>query len=237
MSPPSFLRVFKHGDVSDQILDKCTPLRIFRMRRTCKAAKQAVDDYISRVYKIERQLSRFFSDPASFRTLQLRTGVVISGSMALQFLDRTVYKESDLDLYVMANYAKAVYDWLEDAGYTCGQLDPVTQEVVRLSHSDLYYDLQYWPRIFEKKEGFHAEGRSDPSYRGEYRRYPPTPSNEYFRVFNFYSSPDNSERRKIQLMISTASPVAQIMAFHSCKKYGTISQHCVSTYENLQRLL
>lgn len=217
-STRSFLRSFELDDVSDQILDKCTPMHIFRMRRTCRTAKRAVDDYISRVYNIERQLSRFFSDPVSFRQLQLETGVVISGSMALQFLDRTVYKESDLDLYVIGEHAKTVYKWLEDAGYTCGQLNPVTQEVVRLSDSDFhfYVDLLSDTRALEEGE-FHAERREDPSYRGEHRRYPPPLSGEYFKVFDFYSSPDNTERRKIQLMMSTASPIAQILAFHSCK--------------------
>ena len=49
------------------------------------------------------QLARFFPDPGdvlAFRQLQTELQSLVSGSHALQLLDRTVYQDSDLDLYV-----------------------------------------------------------------------------------------------------------------------------------------
>ena len=53
---------------------------------------------------------RYFADPAAFRELQLRTGLIISGSTALQFLDRTTYEGADLDIYAMKEHAQAICD-------------------------------------------------------------------------------------------------------------------------------
>jgi hypothetical protein len=55
---------------------------------------------------------RFFCNPIDFRSLQARTGTLISGSNALQFLDRTFYAESDLDLYTHPGHSREVGLWL-----------------------------------------------------------------------------------------------------------------------------
>ncbi|KAG2067252.1 hypothetical protein BDR04DRAFT_1233498 [Suillus decipiens] len=70
-----------------------------------------------RAYNINRHLSRFFPDPLSFRSLQARTGLIISGSNALQFLDRTFYPESDLDIYSHPGHVYEVLEWIESFGY------------------------------------------------------------------------------------------------------------------------
>ena len=59
----------------------------------------AVKDFERRAYNVNKHLARFFSDPLSFRSLIAKTRMVISGSFALQFFDRTRYPGSDLDLY------------------------------------------------------------------------------------------------------------------------------------------
>jgi len=45
------------------------------------------------------------------------TGTLISGSTALQFFDRTVYEDSDLDLFVEHASARPITLWLESIGY------------------------------------------------------------------------------------------------------------------------
>jgi len=45
------------------------------------------------------------------------TGTLISGSTALQFFDRTVYEDSDLDLFVEHASARPLTLWLESIGY------------------------------------------------------------------------------------------------------------------------
>ncbi|KAI0638623.1 hypothetical protein C8Q77DRAFT_1215387 [Trametes polyzona] len=52
------------------------------------------------------------------QALRSRTGTLISGSCALQFFDRTVYPESDLDLYVHMQHRREVGRWLIEEGYT-----------------------------------------------------------------------------------------------------------------------
>ncbi|RDB23243.1 hypothetical protein Hypma_009684 [Hypsizygus marmoreus] len=56
-------------------------------------------------------------DVAAFRELQAKTGMLISGSTALQFFDRTCYPDTDLDLYVMHTGAFEVSHWLTTIGY------------------------------------------------------------------------------------------------------------------------
>jgi hypothetical protein len=75
-------------------------------------------DFSHRAYNIHRHLSRFLSEPLNFRSLQARTGTLIAGSNALQFLDRTFYPKSDMDLYVHPGHVREVFDYLvEREGY------------------------------------------------------------------------------------------------------------------------
>ncbi|KAI0076957.1 hypothetical protein K474DRAFT_1707755 [Panus rudis PR-1116 ss-1] len=70
-----------------------------------------------RRFDINKFLTRFFDDPLAFRSMQAETGALISGSMALQFLDRSFYPESDLDLYAEQKNSKQIEKWLIEAGY------------------------------------------------------------------------------------------------------------------------
>ncbi|KAF7985885.1 hypothetical protein HWV62_43764 [Athelia sp. TMB] len=83
----------------------CSPGALFKFARTCQAAHCSVQSWMAKAYAINPHLSRFFFDPVRFRNLQARTGSLISGSNALQFLDRTFYENSDLDLYVHSVHA------------------------------------------------------------------------------------------------------------------------------------
>jgi len=53
----------------------------------------------------------------NFRKLQATTGAIISGSTAVQFFDRDVYTNSDLDVYVEHQTARSLARWLEQIGY------------------------------------------------------------------------------------------------------------------------
>ncbi|RDB18544.1 hypothetical protein Hypma_000285 [Hypsizygus marmoreus] len=52
-----------------------------------------------------------------FRWLQSETGMLISGSTAIEFFKSARYPDSDLDLFVQHEYAYAVIDWLQKSGY------------------------------------------------------------------------------------------------------------------------
>ena len=49
--------------------------------------------------------------------MQAITGTIISGSTAIQFFDRDVYANSDLDVYVEHQTAQPLALWLEQIGY------------------------------------------------------------------------------------------------------------------------
>lgn len=102
----------------DIILNMCTPATAIRFSQTCREAQLVFKSYMTRAFKLEKILSRFFSDPLDFRRLQARTATLISGSTALQFFDRSFWPESDLDLYVHMQFAKDVGDYLLREGYT-----------------------------------------------------------------------------------------------------------------------
>lgn len=77
-----------------------------------------VTEYIKDAFSVHTTLVRFFPDPSGFRSLQARTGTLISGSVALQFFDRAFYPTSDLDLYVHSKHRREVGLWLLSMGYT-----------------------------------------------------------------------------------------------------------------------
>ncbi|KAJ7830872.1 hypothetical protein B0H14DRAFT_2593024 [Mycena olivaceomarginata] len=58
------------------------------------------------------------SPPAEFRALQKGTGMVISGSAAIQVLENEIWEESDLDLYVEHPNVGRVADFVLSNGHT-----------------------------------------------------------------------------------------------------------------------
>jgi len=113
----SLRQTFHIASISDLILCHLSPRTLVWLLRTCRMAHQAVTRFLQHAYNINRHLSRYFQDPLQFRSLQAHTGLVISGSNALQFLDRTSYPESDLDLYAHPGHLYELMEWLESTGY------------------------------------------------------------------------------------------------------------------------
>jgi len=110
---PTYINsVFIRPPIYNRIFSRLSPASLIRVRRTCHVVHDAVSDFLSRAYNINRHLSHFFSDALAFRSLQARTATLISGSNALQFLDRTFYRDADLDLYVVHSNANEVGRWL-----------------------------------------------------------------------------------------------------------------------------
>lgn len=117
---PYFEAVFSRRPIYDNILSCLEVPDLIHLGRTSKLARAALAEYSTRAYNINRHLLNFFNNPLSFRSLQARTGTVISGSNALQFLDRTYYPDADIDVYVHPGHALDVGKWLmsEEEGYT-----------------------------------------------------------------------------------------------------------------------
>ncbi|KAF5315275.1 hypothetical protein D9619_007568 [Psilocybe cf. subviscida] len=105
----------------DAILDHLSITEIIRFGRTCSNAHVAVQSYIKRRFKLSDVLARFFKEQTQveeLRTLMSNTGMVISGSAALQLFQRNLYADSDLDLYTPLHNAQQIADWLISKGYT-----------------------------------------------------------------------------------------------------------------------
>jgi len=92
-----------------------------------------------------------FQEILRFRELQATTGAIISGSTALQFFDRTIYANSDLDLYVQHDCACDLALWLESIGYMFVPLENDNFQTLQMSldkspdfdPTDITFDNEY----------------------------------------------------------------------------------------------
>ncbi|TFK26751.1 hypothetical protein FA15DRAFT_255322 [Coprinopsis marcescibilis] len=110
-------QAFLSSPIYDNILSRLEPGDSIRLAKTCHDARAAHADFLPRGYNIDKLLRRYFDDPDEFRRLQARTATLISGSSALQFLDRSFYKSSDLDLYTPRQAVEEVWNWILSTGY------------------------------------------------------------------------------------------------------------------------
>lgn len=180
----------KLDSTTHDLLFSClSVLDLVNISKVNRTASSAVKSYRKRAYNIAKFLSRYFTDDFvhRFRFVQARTGMLISGSAALQFFDRTFYKNSDLDLYVEHRHCSEAAHFLITAGYQFrprqgqGGLD---SEILELAH--------YW-----EEHDWDVSAYMNDSICG---------------VFTFEKG-DN----KIQLITARESPLNIILAFHSSR--------------------
>ncbi|KAI0635011.1 hypothetical protein C8Q77DRAFT_1156368 [Trametes polyzona] len=200
----SFANLWERHTVYDRILSFCAPQVLLRLARVSKAAYCAVSDYKRRAFNVDKRLSRFFSDPLAFRTLQARTATVISGSFALQFFDRTYYPDSDLDLYAHPDRGFIeVGLYLQSEGYVyepySWQLDDFCEEAERLCE-DIKKPLS---RIDDEAEFASLYDMS--SMRAVYT----------FVRRRAADTLEGSATRQVQIIVSRTSPMASLLDFHS----------------------
>ncbi|KAJ8454788.1 hypothetical protein ONZ51_g12827 [Trametes cubensis] len=106
------------------LLSFLTPRALLLLSRTSSKVREHVLAYMKEAFDINRTLRRFLPDPIEFCCLQARTGTLVSGSVALQFFDRTYYPSSDLDLYVYPSCRREVGIWLLSQGFTFSSRSP-----------------------------------------------------------------------------------------------------------------
>lgn len=126
-------RIFQSPPAYDSILSCLSQQMLVRVSQSSRLFSEAVASYSRRAFNINRHLSPWFDDPLEFRSLQARTGMLISGSNALQFLDRSYYPGSDLDLYLSSSYALEVGLWFMDKGWTFEPTDFQTEDFKELA--------------------------------------------------------------------------------------------------------
>ncbi|KAK0430598.1 hypothetical protein EV421DRAFT_1669929, partial [Armillaria borealis] len=108
-------------------------------------------------------LSYWFTDVEAFRELQRRTGLLISGSVALSLFERVWYRNTDIDLYVASDQWKPVTYFMLRSGYRLVSVDSKLvvytdpYECVWGTMSGLYGDHRYeWES--HHYSGYHLPG-------------------------------------------------------------------------------
>lgn len=109
MSQPDLVEDLFNCPPAYNVVFAClSPPDIIRLGKTCKLLRDAVACFQSLAYNIDRHLEHFVSDPLALRNLQVQYKFLISGSNALQFLDRSFYPTSDLDIFAYPENVKEI---------------------------------------------------------------------------------------------------------------------------------
>lgn len=176
------------------ILDPLSPAELYKYARTCKASRNVVNAYIRRQFQVHKLLARYFSDPEipEFRLLQFNTGMVISGSAALQFFNRTVYEESDLDLYVEHRYRKSIAIWLRQIGY---KYTPHAKSTLATLDDAL---------LSEGPEGAQTGIKITDGW-----------DKEFYEAILVLTFEKHRPYRKVQVITSILHPISKVLRFHS----------------------
>jgi hypothetical protein len=166
-------------------------------------------------------LEKYFTDDQilHFRHLQATTGMVISGSTALQFFERVLYPESDLDLYVEHRYRRPIALWLASIGY---RYVPARAKVTS-EHQDPHHGVDSITATQSTLE--EALAANVPRLPDISMGYDPRPSIFFYgsgggyldatSILNFEKRDECYGHRKIQIISSPRSPVEMILNFHS----------------------
>lgn len=201
-------------DVFDRILSCLSPQSTIRFGRTCSVAYNASASFNKRAYNIDRHLNRFFDDTIAFRSMQARTGTIVSGSMALQFLDRTTYIDSDLDIYVHPGHLQEVGMWLvRSEGYTFQPKFDHIHDHPGIEDFSVFADLAddsfASPRIYNRDNGVRFRGAGNKKYFN--------PGIMVVCEFIKRDEVDAGESRKIDLILTHFNPLDSVLQFHSSK--------------------
>ena len=206
-----FLKIVDRVLIYDVLFSYCSPATILRISRTCRLARLAVLDYSYRAFDIDRLLSRFFRNVTAFRCLQARTGAVVSGSLALQFFDRSYYPDSDCDLYVPYKEAEKIGKWILSAGGSAGgnyRFEPRKPQAKTFERAMADMLSGEW----DIPEGSDRGDDEDDDYERLYKAIHIT------GVFTFVSDEEDDLAKKgsiVQMIVAKESPVDAIMNFHS----------------------
>lgn len=179
--------------IGDTVFDNLEPQDLYALRATSHAGQDVVEEYLERRFNITRTLSPYFDSVPNFRAIQARTATLVSGSTALQFMDRTTYPNSDLDLYLFRRHVPLVIAFLEHEGY------------------------QY----FERREGLttweHALHDAGQEHDAHLQlQEPHYVDNTIFCVLDFKMT-RNGVVKIVQLIVAMSSPMECILNFHSSK--------------------
>ncbi|EIW61531.1 uncharacterized protein TRAVEDRAFT_27113 [Trametes versicolor FP-101664 SS1] len=166
--------------------------------------------------------------------MQARTGTLVSGSSALQFFDRTLYPESDLDLYVHARHRREVGRWLVEEGYAFAPTE----------HQDPRFEVEVVHGMTTREDGIYSMPGvaailtfTKPAPRLGAQRVVAEESEEELEV-----QLEEREPRplKVQIIVAKNTPMEAILAFHSTCVMNVISYekaYCLFPRATLEKRL
>ncbi|KAH8801906.1 hypothetical protein DL96DRAFT_1634551 [Flagelloscypha sp. PMI_526] len=183
------------SDVLGYICIFLTGLELCLLRRVCKASLTIVDQYMHRVFSVDRILSRFFTpeEIIELRRIQAETDFVISGSAAVQFFERISYPNSDLDLYIDEQQMEKLALFMEKSGYAFKKTPSQPDNILTvLQQRDTWVTISG-----EEQDEYGWDGQS------------------IMTVLSFEKQLPTGHIRKVQAIVSTCEVIATVLAFHS----------------------
>lgn len=142
---PSIDSTWVSPTIYNVILSAISPASAAYLSRTCHTVYNAVEDFRLNAFNVNRHFSHYFLDPIAFRSLQSRTGTLVSGPNALHFMDRIAPK-NDISIYVNPGHVEQVgHHLVAKEGYRFipeGRQNPesftleVQAEVVALTYTE-----------------------------------------------------------------------------------------------------
>ena len=164
--PPYIDEAFVSPPIYNALFSCLGPGDLIRAGKTCRLLYAAVKDFHQLAFNINRHLECFVKDPIALRKLQANTEFLIAGSTALQFLDRTFYPGSDLDIFAYPATVKEIGRHLTRVeGYVFEPRASQVQNFEELSLAqwregedpgswvDPFFDDDYWNGSGRRKEG------------------------------------------------------------------------------------
>ncbi|KAI0677691.1 hypothetical protein C8Q78DRAFT_1066155 [Trametes maxima] len=150
-----------------------------------------------------------------------RTGTLISGSTALQFFDRTLYPESDLDLYVHMRHRREVGRWLLEEGY----------KFVPSPYQDPRLEIEVVHGMSRGANGiYHIPGVS-----AILTFTKPAPGKQ--DALSDAAGGQEERTLKVQVIVAKNTPMEAILAFHSTCVMNVISYekaYCLFPWATLE---
>ncbi|KAH7100726.1 hypothetical protein BKA62DRAFT_771213 [Auriculariales sp. MPI-PUGE-AT-0066] len=219
--------IYDAPPIYDVLLAACSPpTTLARIAKTSRSAHAAVQDFMTQRW--HRQLRRF-CDPFAFRSMQARTGVIVSGSQALSFFrgddfGRDEYgRLSDLDLYPVKGTEREIGLWLIAQGYSyLSQFESgiLADKTFRMDFEDMedYASARDITACFEFFKPANAEDILSPEERikaGEYQlpSVNTTPGSPDDREVERWRNDCNNVR--VRIIAPMHTPIASILKFDS----------------------
>ncbi|KAJ7187189.1 hypothetical protein C8R46DRAFT_1025093 [Mycena filopes] len=179
----------------DALFSQMGARELLTFKQTCRRAYRLANETC---FSLPRLLSPFFGNATEvdrFRRMQLESGTLVSGSIALQFFNRLKWPGSDLDLYVDRPRAELAVRFIVSHDYTFDPRKSKTENG-KSQHKDVF--TQLGASVAERAPSYLGRGIAD--------------------VLDFHRGD-----KKIQLIIATTTPMEIIISFHSTCVMNVIS--------------